>query len=392
MRQRCLLPDAIEELLPPRAQALETLRRTLLDLYARWGYQLVIPPLLAFTESLLLDTDSDMDLCTFKVVDQLSGRTLGLRADITPQVARIDAHSLAGEQPNRLCYAGSVLHTKPRTLMASRAPLQIGAELCGDASLHSDLEVICLMLETLDCVGITAITLDLGHVGVYRTLLEQAQLPLTTEQQLYAIVQRKEGEALQSFVKQCMTDPRLAAMIVALPHLHGDADSVLTQARQRLAEAPQPVHKALDQLEQVVQLSKVRFPTVAIYCDLGELPSYRYHTGLVFSALASGCGQAIAYGGRYDGAGAAFGRARPATGFNSDLKVLLDLATEVQGEVAPAIFAPPNTDQALWQAVQLLRQQGERVVAGLPDQPVGADCDRQLVYQQGQWVVVPLNG
>ncbi len=388
---RWLLPDGVEELLPEEAARVEQLRRKVLDLYASWGYELVIPPLIEFTESLLLGLESDIDIQTFKVLDQLSGRMMGVRADITPQTARIDAHSLNREGPVRLCYAGSVLHTKPKSLLASRSPIQIGAELYGDGGLSSDIEIICLMLETLKCAGIENITLDLGHVGIYRALIEQAGLEGAKEQQLFDALQRKSAGDIKQAICNSFDDEKMSQMMLSLSQLNGDR-SVLEQARQILAEAPDEVAKAVNDLSRVADVVKQRMPDIDLYFDLSELRGFHYHTGLVFAALAPGHGQAVANGGRYDHIGEVFGRARPATGFNADLKALLSyLPNSDKTDYADAIFAPDSEglpeQQAslLWQTEQGLRARGEKVINGLSGQVSSNDFRRQLVFVDNVW-------
>jgi ATP phosphoribosyltransferase regulatory subunit len=390
---RWLLPDGVEELLPEQAGQAEMLRRKLLDLYRSWGYELIIPPLLEYTDSLLLGLGEDIDLQTFKVVDQFTGRTMGIRADITPQAARIDAHSLKKEGPVRLCYAGSVVHTKPKSLLASRSPIQLGAELYGDASLSSDTEIISLMLETLKCSGVSEITLDLGHVGIYRALIEQAGLKGEAEQTLFEALQRKANSEIEQAIVEGISDPVVATMMRALSQLNGDR-SVLDQARTLLAKAPPEVAEAIDELIQVSDRIAARMPEVNIYFDLSELRGYHYHTGLVFAALAPGHGQAVANGGRYDDIGKVFGRARPATGFNTDLKALLRyLPSSSQSDKTAGIFAPADESltaaesQSLWQAVQALRQRGEQVICGLSGESPAINGCRQLAFKKGQWVV-----
>lgn len=390
---RWLLPDGVEELLPEQAKQVEALRRKLLDLYHSWGYELVIPPLIEYTESLLVGLGSDIDIQTFKVVDQLSGRTMGIRADITPQTARIDAHSLNREGPTRLCYAGSVLHTKPKSLMASRSPIQIGAELYGDASLASDIEIICLMLETLKCTGVENITLDLGHVGIYRALVERAGLTGQAEKNLFDALQRKASTEIEAAIVTGIDDQALAQMMRELSQLNGDR-SVLDKARELLAAASTDVADAIDALATVADQVTARMPEVKLYFDLSELRGYHYHTGLVFAALAPGHGQAVANGGRCDDIGRVFGRARPATGFNADLKALLGYMPQADASTQnKSIFAPDGSDLSaadsisLWQCVQQLRDSGERVVCGLPGQTEAADCNRQLGLQQGKWEI-----
>lgn len=391
---RWLLPEGVEEVLPAQANAVEILRRRILDLYDSWGYQFVIPPLIEFTESLLIGIGSDVDLHSFKVTDQLSGRMMAVRADITPQVARIDAHSLKLQGPVRLCYAGSVLHTRPKALMASRSPIQVGAELYGDASLASDIEIICLMLETLDAVGVRQVTLDLGHVGIYRALVELAGLEEEAEKVLFDALQRKALPEIDALIDQHIGDRSLADMFRQLPRLNGDV-RVLDKARKQLAKAPADVHAAVDMLVTVADQVSRRAPAATLYFDLSELRGYHYHTGLVFAAYAPGYGQAIANGGRYDHIGEVFGRARPATGFNTDLKALINLPqrTRVEGDtrINTGIFAPAVDDPGLWQTVQRLRGEGERVVCGLADENPDASCDRQLVFQAGKWEIRQLD-
>lgn len=390
---RWLLPDGVEELLPEQAGQVESLRRKLLDLYQSWGYLLVIPPLIEYTESLLVGLGHDVDIQTFKVVDQLSGRMMGIRADITPQTARMDAHSLRGDGPSRLCYAGSVLHTKPKSLMASRSPIQIGAELYGDGSLSSDIEVISLMLETLTVSGIDQITLDLGHVGIYRALIEQSELTADAEEKLFSALQRKSSGDIESAIREGISDSKLADMMRALSTLNGDR-SILDKAKVLLGAAPAQVLSAIDDLSLVADQITSRMPSVNIYFDLTELRGYHYHTGLVFSALAPGHGQAIANGGRYDDIGEVFGRARPATGFNTDLKALLGYLPKnssdesVYSILAPDSYGLSDSDSlSLWQTIQQLRADGECVINALPGQTGVEQYRRHLVLKQNRWLV-----
>lgn len=393
MADRWLLPDGVEELLPEQAGQVEFLRRKLLDLYRSWGYELVIPPLIEYTESLLVGLDQDVDIQTFKVIDQLSGRTMGIRADITPQTARIDAHSLQGDGPSRLCYAGSVLHTKPKSLMASRSPIQIGAELYGDGSLASDIEVISLMLETLAVSGIDGVTLDLGHVGIYRSLIAQSKLTVGAERKLFSALQRKSSGDIELAIQDGISDPGLADMMRTLSTLNGDR-SILDTAKVLLAGAPEGVLSAIDDLLLVADQIASRMPSVNIYFDLTELRGYHYHTGLVFAALAPGHGQAIANGGRYDDIGEVFGRARPATGFNTDIKALLGyLPKDSSDKGSNSILAPDshglsdNDSLSLWRAIQQLRADGERVISALPGQTAVEQYRRHLVLQESCWLV-----
>jgi ATP phosphoribosyltransferase regulatory subunit len=384
---RWLLPDGVEELLPAQAAQVEALRRQLLDLYKRWGYELVIPPMLEYTESLLVGLGSDIDLLTFRVTDQLTGRMMGLRADITPQAARIDAHSLGREGPVRLCYAGSVLHSKPKKPLASRSPIQLGAELYGDNSPASDLEIICLMLETLRVAGLDGITLDTGHVGIYRAVIKAAALNAEQEASYFDILQRKAKTELREFVAALDAGDRVAEQLLALNELHGGKD-VLAKGRQVFAAIPEAI-EAIASLEQLTEALAQRIPDLQFYFDLAELRGYHYHTGVVFSALVREHGQALASGGRYDDIGEVFGRARPATGFSIDLKALLGLLSPVSE--AAAIFAPYDLSLAQWQFVQSLRESGEKVICGLPGQDADAACDRIIRKKKEQWCVESLN-
>ena len=370
---RWLLPDGIEEVLPAPAAQVERLRRDLLDLYRGWGYQLVIPPLVEFTESLLIGLGADIDLLTFRITDQLSGRNMGIRADITPQVARIDAHSLPAEGLSRFCYAGSVLHTRPTTLMASRSPIKVGAELYGEAGLHADIEIISLMLETLKCAGIEGITLDLGHVGVYRRLLRDSGLEEEDAAAVFDALQRKSQPDLPEVLAK-IEDETCRQRLSELVSLHGDAE-VLERADWAQEEVAE--------LKRVAASLQAHYPEVEIYYDLSELRGYHYHTGLVFAAYVADHGQALANGGRYDDVGAVFGRARPATGFSTDLKALLQLLPGVNDD-AGAISAPAEADPALWQKVAELRAAGEVVIASLAGK-VDKRCARRLVLCDGEW-------
>ncbi|GBL56856.1 ATP phosphoribosyltransferase regulatory subunit [Pseudomonas citronellolis] len=361
----------------------------MLDLFQRWGYEFVVTPHIEYLESLLTGAGQDLDLRTFKVTDPASGRLMGFRADITPQVARMDAHSLRREGPNRLCYAGSVLHARPRALATSRSPIQLGAELYGDASPASDVEVISLMLDMLAMAEVPDVHMDLGHVGIYRGLARAADLSGEAEQALFDALQRKAVDEVAA-----LTDglpAQLAGMLRALAELCGSRE-VLEQAAEVLADAPAVVKAALADLVVIANSLAQRFPQLPLYFDLGELRGYHYHTGVVFAAFVPGVGESIAQGGRYDHIGADFGRARPATGFSTDLKTLVTLGqvrldASVQGIWAPAEGA------GLWQAVQQLRRDGRRVVQALPGQDAAsareAGCDAQLQLREGNWQVVP---
>ncbi len=386
--ERWLLPEGIEEVLPPQAARLEALRRAMLDMYQSWGYELVVPPLIEYVESLLIGTADDLDLQTFKLTDQLNGRMMGVRADMTPQVARIDAHLLKRNTPTRLCYLGTVLHTRPDGFAGSRSPLQVGAELYGHSGIASDVEIIELMIATFHLCGITNLYVDLGHVGIYRGLVVQARLDEQQETALFDALQRKAKPEIKTMLAGWSLSQPLTAMFLALADLNG-GDEVFTIAATALQDASQDVVTALTELQQIASSIQQRLPDLDLHYDLAELRGYHYHTGVVFAAFVPGQGQAIAQGGRYDGIGKVFGNARPATGFSSDLRTLMEFAT--LGTVAAAgIFASNVTDAALRNTITALRAKGERVVINLPGQQGSAKdmgCDRQLVMRNNQWIV-----
>ncbi|MFZ5723750.1 MAG: ATP phosphoribosyltransferase regulatory subunit [Pseudomonadota bacterium] len=389
---RWLLPDGVEEALPERARALEALRRRLLDLYSGWGYELVMPPLIEFLDSLLCAAGPDVSLQTFRLTDQLSGRALGVRADITPQVARIDAHALKARGPQRLCYAGSVLHARPAGMAASRVPLQVGAELFGHAGIEADIEIISLMLETLAAVGRRDVHLDIGHVGIHRGLVGEAQLSADDEAELFDIFQRKAVPELEAFLATRVAAPQTRARLRALVDLAGDLSQVAARAQSVLAGAPAGVQQALADLSTVAERVRTAYPHVEVCVDLCELRGYRYHSGCVFAAYVAGRSQEVAKGGRYDDVGRVFGRARPATGFSVDAKTLVDIAADGVVPVRGGICAPADDAADLVARVAQLRAAGERVVRALPGVAPDLDelhCDRVLRRGAKGWDVVP---
>jgi ATP phosphoribosyltransferase regulatory subunit len=384
-----LLPEGIDELLPPQAEQVELLRRQLLDLYHSWGYQLVMPPLVEYVESLLTGTGADLDLKTFKLTDQLSGRMMGLRADMTPQVARIDAHKLCSDKPSRLCYIGNVLWTRPDGFGGSRSPLQVGAELFGHDGVASDVEVLTLMLETLKAAGLPRIHFDLGHVGIYRGLVEQAGISTENEMVLFDALQRKALPEIESLIDELELDSDMADMLLALPSLSGDM-STLDDAKSRLAKGSPKVKAALENLEQIATSIASRVSDASVHIDIAELRAYHYQTGIVFAAFAPGSGTEIARGGRYNDIGRAFGRARPATGFSTDLRVLSELGSVQQGPQSIRILAPWNDDPELLAMVSSLRQEGRIVVQELPGQAfdmVAMECDEVIRKTDSGWRV-----
>lgn len=389
---RWLLPEGIDELLPPRAAELESLRRQLLDLFSSWGYELIMPPFIEFLDSLLTGTGHDLDLQTFKITDQLSGRLMGIRADMTPQAARIDAHQLRREEPARLCYIGTVLRTRLDSIGSSRDPVQVGAELFGHDGIESDIEIISLMLEVLNTAGIAKPHLDIGHVGIFRSLVRQAELAPAAEIDLYDALHRKAQADIDELLAAVKAPAQVREMLAALPELHGGVE-VLEEMDRTLRSANGEVQQALASLRGIAEMIQQRFPGLPLHFDLAELRGYRYHTGAVFAAFAPGYGRELARGGRYDEVGRVFGgSSRPATGFSADLKALANLG---QRELEPVagIFAEWSNDLALVAEVERLRRSGERVIWALPGQKGDAQdmgCDRRLVRAaDNTWQVVP---
>ena len=381
---RWLLPDGIDEILPPQARRIEQLRRHLLDYLDNCGYDFVIPPALEYLDSLLTGTGKDLDLRTFKVTDQLSGRLMGLSADTTPQVARIDAHSLAPEATSRLSYCRTVFHTRPASLLASRTPTQIGAELYGVAGTSADVEIISVMLSLLSEAGIEGVHLDLGNVGVFRALADSAGLSDEQQSELFDLLKLKCQTDTLAWVERELSDSRLTEAFSLVASMQGSA-SALTDKFARLAELVPVAAQQLSDMTQAIEALMQRFPQVSITCDLTELRGYDYHTGLVFAAYVPGYGDAVAQGGRYDETGADFGRARPATGFSADLKVLAALGQR-QFEAKETVAAPASDDPSLWQAITDLRTKGYRVVTEANGDVAGAS--QRLQQNDGQWILV----
>lgn len=388
-----LLPEGIDEILPPAAYRMEQLRRQLLDLYQTWGYELVMPPFIEFLDTLLIGTGRDLELRTFKVTDQVSGRLLGVRADMTPQVARIDAHHSPAEQPARLCYLGTVLHTRSDGFGGSRSPLQVGAELYGHAGYESDFEVLALMLETLRVAGVQQVHVALSHVAIFQALVQQAGLTPSQEDLLFDALQRKAVPEMRTQLAHWQLPAAMADRLLALCELNGGPE-VLVHAEQWLVGAPDSVLQAIERLHQLVAALERRWPQLPLHIDLAELRGYRYHSGVVFAAYVPGLGQALAKGGRYDGISSAFGRERPATGFSTDLRALLACSATPDTPRPGAIYAPQDDDPALWQLIEVLRQQGERVIQALPGldaDPAQLGCDRVLECGCEGWGIVALN-
>jgi ATP phosphoribosyltransferase regulatory subunit len=374
-----LLPENFEDILPPQAQRIERMRARLLELFRVHGYQLVIPPMLEYLESLLTGTGHVLDLRTFKLVDQLSGRMMGVRADITPQVARIDAHLLNRKGVTRLCYAGSVLLTRPRGLDSTREPLQVGAEIYGHPGIQSDLEIQELLVDSLASCGISGARLDIGHVAVFRAICRHGGVGAELESELHEALEGKDLPTLRVVTQALPKATRKA--LLALPELYGDG-TMLDRARRTLPRYPE-IDAALRSLKILSRSGRI-----PVSFDLAVLRGYHYHSGVVFAAYAPGVPNAVALGGRYDEVGKAFGRARPATGFSMDLRDLARIAPhEAQ---AAAIRAPYSSDPRLAAAIRKLRTAGEVVVVGLPGhaaERAQSERERELVKRGGKWTV-----
>ncbi|RZS58647.1 ATP phosphoribosyltransferase regulatory subunit [Sphaerotilus mobilis] len=384
MSSAWLLPEHIADVLPHEARRIEELRRLMLDAARAHGHELVMPPLLEHIESLLSGTGHALDLKTFKLVDQLSGRTLGVRADTTPQVARIDAHLLNRVGLTRLCYCGPVLHTRPSGLHGSREPLQFGAETYGHAGLEADLEIIELALECLGRAGIGGLLLDLSDARLLRGVLSCGEVMTDTRHAVEAALAAKDRTAIEDL--GAALPPVVRAGLLALVDLYGGAD-LLVQARHRLPDVPL-VRAALDDLDWLARHLHALQPELALGFDLGDMSGQGYYSGARFAIYGRGCTDALARGGRYDDVGAVFGRKRAAVGFSLDLKAVVG-GVGFDGRRA-AIRAPWSEDPDLRAVVRRLRREGETVVSVLPGHEHEADefdCDRELVAEQGQWWV-----
>jgi len=381
---RWLLPEDIADVLPAQARKVEILRRAILDLYQTYGYELVAPPILEFLDSLLTGTGSDLNLQTFKLVDQMSGRTLGLRADITPQVARIDAHLLNRTGVTRLCYAGSVAHARTPVGSSAREDLQLGAEIYGCATWEADFEAITLLLKTLSIALLDKVYLDLSHAGILNGILADQKLDKETTETLYGLLQTKDRPRLTQWAASLPT--KTSEALMALTELNGPCAEVLAKAKKIL-----PKHAAIDQaladLERLVAAVSAS-SGLELSIDLADLRGYQYHSGVMFAVYVDKLPQPIARGGRYDHVGQAFGRSRPATGFSLDLLTLANLSPLKVRKLA--ILAPWLEDAALSKAIAALRDSGEVVIQAMAGEKVEAaeyECDRELVKQGSSWEV-----
>ena len=380
-----LLPEFIEDVLPAEAARIEQLRRKLLDLFKVHGYQYVIPPTLEYLESLITGTGRDLDLATFKVVDQLTGRLMGIRADMTPQAARIDAHMLNQQGVSRLCYAGTVLRTKPDGLARTREPLQLGAELFGHAGIESDIEIQRLMIKALQLLGLEELHIDFSHVAIFEGLVKAGNINADLEQALYVALQSKDKTAVAELAAELHVSIQQA--LVSLTDLNGGI-AILEKAESVLPKLPE-IAQALANLSAVA--SKLSDLNVQVSFDLGELRGYHYHSGVVFAAYARGYTGPVAMGGRYDEVGIAFGRARPATGFSLDLRGIV--STLAPANLPKSILAPEGNDKGLLNKIEALRAEGLVVIQALPNSQTNVselNCDTQLVARDGQWLIETL--
>ena len=380
-----LLPEFIEDVLPAEAARIEHLRRKLLDLFKVHGYQYVIPPTLEYLESLITGTGFDLDLATFKVVDQLTGRLMGIRADMTPQAARIDAHMLNQQGVSRLCYAGTVLRTKPDGLARTREPLQLGAELFGHAGIDSDIEIQRLMIKALQLLGLEELHIDFSHVAIFEGLVKAGNINADLEQALYVALQSKDKTAVAELAAEL--DVSVQQALIGLTDLNGGV-AILEKAESVLPKLPE-IAQALANLSAVA--SKLSDLNVQVSFDLGELRGYHYHSGVVFAAYAQGYTGPVAMGGRYDEVGIAFGRARPATGFSLDLRGVVSALAPAS--LPKSILAPEGNDKSLLNKIEALRAEGLVVIQALPNSQTNVselNCDTQLVARDGQWLIETL--
>lgn len=379
-----LLPEFIEDVMPAEAARIESSRRQLLDLFKAHGYQYVIPPTLEYVESLITGTGRGLDVATFKVVDQLTGRMMGIRADTTPQAARIDAHMLNYEGVSRLCYAGTVLRTSPSGIARTREPFQIGAELFGHAGVESDIEIQRLMIKALKSIGITNLHVDFSHVGIFESLIEAGNVDQALENELYAALLSKDKTLVAELANGL--DTKIKQALIRLTDLNGDS-SVLAKAQAELPQLPK-IKKALQDLTAVAD--KLNDLGLEVGFDLSELRGYHYHSGLVFAAYAQNYSGPLALGGRYDEVGVAFGRARAATGFSLDLRGIVTALNVTT--LAKGILAPLSDDAALQEAIDTLRSEGQIVIQVLPNDQTSLtelNCDKELKHQNGKWQVMP---
>ena len=388
MNKKWLLPENIDDVLPVEAKRLEIMRRRIVDLFDSWGYELVSPPLVEFLESLVAPNEDELLLQTFKLTDQLSGKTLGMRADMTPQIARIDAHALSRNKINRLCYCGTVLKTKPESVGASRAPIQFGAEVYGHDGIESTVEIIQLMLTTLKLAGAEQILLSLGHVGIYLELVKAAKLKPTQNTELIPLLHAKAKHEIYTYLKEVQVPKQQIEWFADLCDLHGDMN-VLQEARSRYGSVSDKITTLLDELQFIAD--KLSAHTDKLLFDLSELPCYHYEAGIIFSAFVLEIQKEVARGGCYDGVGELFGRARPAVGFSGDMKLFLDInqnSVMDKPQSRRFIFAPRSQDSQLQAMIDSARENGDRVVVQLgEEQAQEYGCDMRFVKAGDRWTI-----
>jgi ATP phosphoribosyltransferase regulatory subunit len=388
---RWLLPIGVEETLPTEAAQIESLRRKVLDLLDSWGYDLVMPPLMEYLDSLLTGVGHGLEIETFKLTDQVSGRMMGVRADMTPQVARIDAHYLHNDGANRLCYFGPVLRTRPDCLGCSRVPLQLGAELFGVKGYQADIEIVELLVETLHTIGLDKLHVDLGHVGIFQALAAAEGLNTDAQDQLVEVISSRAGDDVAQLCQSLGLSENASELFILMTSSSGEVDS-LSGLVEKYSAVSEEVKAAFQNLSRIASSLKKRLPATRLYYDLAELKGKSYHNGLVFSVYTQGSGRAIAYGGRYDDIGIDFGRARAATGFSLDLRAVSGLSKQSDTDATDAstiICAPDNDDPELLDAVKKLRLDGKRVVYCYDNEQTDTDGKNtaNLVRQDGKWIV-----
>ncbi len=383
-----LLPVGVEETLPTEAARIERLRRKVLDLLNSWGYELVMPPLMEFLDSLLTGVGHGLEIETFKLTDQISGRMMGVRADMTPQVARIDAHYLRSNGPRRLCYFGPVLRTRPDCLGCSRIPLQLGAELFGVKSSQADIEIVELLMETLSTIGLENLHVDLGHMGIFQGLSRTENLNAQAQEKLSTAIGSRSRDDVAQVCESLGLSQRATELFVLLTAASGEVDT-LSSVSDKFSGASEDVRESFENLSQISTSLKKRLPATRLYYDLAALKGQSYHNGLVFSVYMPGSGRAIASGGRYDDIGKAFGRARAATGFSLDLRAISSYVKQSDTKSEQLIFASFKDDPALFEAVRQLRQQGRRVIFCYDNEQPDKNSENsiQLILKDGKWIV-----
>ncbi|MAX29282.1 MAG: ATP phosphoribosyltransferase regulatory subunit [Thiotrichales bacterium] len=383
-----LLPEGVDESLPYEASGIESLRRSMLDNFSRWGYQLVIPPIIEYVDSLLAGGAEDLDLQTFKVVDRVTGRLIGLRADMTPQLTRIDTHRMPTKSPQRLCYAGPVAHTFSEKFAGSRNPLQIGAELFGHSGVESDAEIITLLVNSLLIANIRSLTLEVTHIGIFRGICAAASFTHEFEDQVLEALVKKDRTSLTEMLEGEGVDSVVMTNLLLLIDLNGDLD-IINEARKKFSGLPESVSEAIEELAALCDLLKQFIPEVELHVDLAELRGYRYHSGIMFAAYVPEMGRSIAWGGRYDGVQKQLGRDRGATGFSTDLRIL-EQFLEKDERFETVVIAPSGNDKKLLAAMGRYRKEGYTVIQSLPgqsDEWNQLSIEFRLVSRNDEWIL-----